>query len=58
MIGKKFEELVENNNITQLVELTNAIRDFYMANSFILQQNRENERARQEQSKERDEIIK
>merc|ERR1712212_101517 len=59
---QKFEELAENtsksSSITQLVELTSRIRDFYMANCYILQQNRENERIKQEESKEREQVIK
>ena len=61
-LRKKFEELAENtgksSSITQLVELTSRIRDFYMANCYILQQNRENERIKQEESKEREQVIK
>ena len=61
-LRKKFEELAENtsksSSITQLVELTSRIRDFYMANCYILQQNREKERIKQEESKEREQVIK
>lgn len=59
---QKFEELAENtttsSSIIQLVKLTNSIRDFYMANCYILQKNRENERIKQEESKEREQVIR